>query len=444
VKYFGVSLTLMQWAITGYTLALSAVIPLSGWMSDRFGAKHIFLISIVLFTLGSVLCSLATSAHLLIICRVIQGLGGGMVAPIGIAMIYRLAPEGKLGSLMGMIGVPMLLAPALGPVVSGWLMEYSTWHWIFLINVPVGIIAVTIGLRFLPQFDRKAVPKLDLLGLILAPVSFVMLAYGVNEAGEKWDSPETLTGLILGGITLIAFIVVELRHKHPLLELRVFRSSDFTRGIIIMWATQFALFSAMILIPIFLQQSRGYGSFQVGLILLWQALTAAVFMPLGGRLFDKIGARPLALAGITAIATALFMLSRISADTELSRIIICLMLIGLGMGLSLMSINTHMLQSAPKQLISRVTPLTAALQQIVLSFAASGMIGFLSSKITQYRATASDPLTASIFAYRDTFLLASTVALSGLILALFLRKPRKNQEEHSGDTTGHDPNLATR
>jgi MFS family permease len=203
-----------------------------------------------------------------------------------------------------------------------------------------------------------------------------------------------------------------------------------------MWTTQFALFTAMILIPVFLQQSRGYGSFQVGLILLWQALTAAVFMPFGGRLFDKIGARPLALAGITAIASALFMLSRISASTELSRIIICLVLIGLGMGLSLMSINTHMLQSAPKQLISRVTPLTAALQQIVLSFAASGMIGFLSSKIARYGATASDPFTASIFAYRDTFLLAGAVALSGLILALFLRKPRKIEEEHSGDAAG--------
>ncbi|WP_379968822.1 MDR family MFS transporter [Ectobacillus sp. sgz5001026] len=434
VKNFGSTVSTLQWAITGYTLALSAVIPLAGWMTDRFGAKRIFLITIGLFTIGSALCSLAQTPEQLIMYRIIQGIGGGMVAPIGMAIIFRIAPEGRIGSVMGMLGIPMLLAPALGPVLSGWLVEYASWHWIFLINLPIGIIAILIGIRFLPTFESKTVPTLDILGIVLAPIAFSMLAYGISEGGKSWSSQYTLTGLGIGGAALLLFIFVEFRQKQPLLELKVFRSSDFTRGIIVAWIAQIALFGSILLIPLYLQTVKGYGSFETGLLLLPQALTSAVFMPIGGRLFDKVGARPMAIAGFTIITGALFILSKITIDTSNSYIIAALVMIGAGMGFSMMSINTHVLQAAPKNLVSRVTPLTTAAQQVMVSFAVAGMTGFLTSKMSQHMTETKNPLVAASSAYDDTFFLAASIAAIGAIASLLLRKPKTLSEETTNET----------
>ncbi|WP_433746666.1 DHA2 family efflux MFS transporter permease subunit [Paenibacillus amylolyticus] len=436
VQYFETDLKTIQWTVTGYTLALSAVIPLAGWLTDRFGAKRVFLFTIAMFTLGSVLCSIAQSPEQLIIYRVIQGLGGGMVAPIGMAMVFRLAPPERRGSIMGMLGIPMLLAPALGPVLSGWFIESLSWHWIFLINLPIGIAAFILCIKFLPDTDRGRTPALDLLGMILAPIAFSMLAYGVSEGGTSWTSATTLAGVIVGGVALILFIIVELRHQNPLLELRVFKSSDFSRGIILAWVSQVALFGAMILIPLYLQQIKGYTALETGLILLPQALASGVGMPLGGRLFDKIGARPLAFVGLGIISGALFILSSITAETGLGLIITALVMMGLGMGLSMMPLNTHVLNAAPRKLVGRVTPLTAAAQQVVVSFAVAGLTGFLTSRIAD-NTTSTEPTAivhGLVAGFNDTFFLAACIALFGCLLSLILRKPKPMPEEElNGD-----------
>ncbi|WP_458123893.1 DHA2 family efflux MFS transporter permease subunit [Paenibacillus sp. Z3-2] len=441
VQYFETDLKTIQWTVTGYTLALSAVIPLAGWLTDRFGAKRVFLFTIVMFTLGSVLCSIAQSPEQLIIYRIIQGLGGGMVAPIGMAMVFRLAPPERRGSIMGMLGIPMLLAPALGPVLSGWFIESLSWHWIFLINLPIGIAAFILCIKFLPDTDRGRTPALDLLGMILAPIAFSMLAYGVSEGGTSWTSATTLTGVIVGGVALILFIIVELRHQNPLLELRVFKSSDFSRGIVLAWVSQVALFGAMILIPLYLQQIKGYTALETGLILLPQALASGVGMPLGGRLFDKIGARPLAFVGLGIISGALFILSSITAETGLGLIITALIMMGLGMGLSMMPLNTHVLNAAPRKLVGRVTPLTAAAQQVVVSFAVAGLTGFLTSRIAD-NTTSTEPtaiVQGLVGGFNDTFFLAACIALFGCLLSLILRKPKPMPKE---DLHGDEPDPA--
>ncbi|WP_339284134.1 DHA2 family efflux MFS transporter permease subunit [Paenibacillus sp. FSL R5-0486] len=443
VQYFETDLKTIQWTVTGYTLALSAVIPLAGWLTDRFGAKRVFLFTIAMFTLGSVLCSIAQSPEQLIIYRIIQGLGGGMVAPIGMAMVFRLAPPERRGSIMGMLGIPMLLAPALGPVLSGWFIESLSWHWIFLINLPIGIAAFILCIKFLPDTDRGRTPALDLLGMILAPIAFSMLAYGVSEGGTSWTSATTLTGVIVGGVALILFIIVEFRHQNPLLELRVFKSSDFSRGIILAWVSQVALFGAMILIPLYLQQIKGYTALETGLILLPQALASGVGMPLGGRLFDKIGARPLAFVGLGIISGALFILSSITAETGLGLIITALVMMGLGMGLSMMPLNTHVLNAAPRKLVGRVTPLTAAAQQVVVSFAVAGLTGFLTSRIAD-NTTSTEPTAivhGLVAGFNDTFFLAACIALFGCLLSLILRKPKPMPEEELQNGDKPDPAM---
>ncbi|AIQ58471.1 DHA2 family efflux MFS transporter permease subunit [Paenibacillus borealis] len=428
VQYFATDLKTVQWAITGYTLALAAVIPLAGYMTDRFGSKQVFLTTIVMFVLGSVLCSVAQTSTQLVIFRVIQGLGGGMVAPIGMAMVFRLAPAERRGSIMGMLGIPMLLAPALGPILSGWLVEYVSWHWIFLINLPIGIVGIILGVKYLPVTEKKGKAHLDIFGIILAPLAFSMLAYGVNQGGgESWTSTGALVGLSVGGVALVLFVIAELMQKHPLLELRVFRSSDFTRGIILSWVTQAALFGSMLFVPLYLQQIRNYTPLETGLILLPQALASGLGMPVGGRLFDKIGARPLLFVGLSVISTALFLLSGVTVDTSLPVIMACLAMMGLGMGLSMMPVNTHVLNSAPREWVGRVTPLTAAAQQVVVSFAVAGMTGYLTSQITVHMgemAAGSNPLVAAVQGFNDVFFLSACIALAGVVLSLILRKPK--------------------
>jgi EmrB/QacA subfamily drug resistance transporter len=180
---FGVELALLQWVVTAYFLAQAAVIPLAGWLSDRFGAKRIYLISIVLFTLGSALCGLATSAEMLIVTRVLQGLGGGMLIPIGMAVLYRLTPPERRGSIMALFGLPLMVAPALGPVLGGYLVEYADWRYIFLLNVPIGALALLIGFRALPDLAAsRAAAALDTLGVILGPIAFASLSFGISSS----------------------------------------------------------------------------------------------------------------------------------------------------------------------------------------------------------------------------------------------------------------------
>jgi len=346
---------------------------------------------------------------------------------------------------MGMLGIPMLLAPALGPVLSGWLVEYVSWHWIFLINLPIGILGVFLSVKYLPKTEKKAAPHLDLIGMILAPIAFASLAYGVNQGGgNSWSSTGAIWGLAVGGTALVLFIFVELSHKHPLLELRVFRSSDFTRGIILSWVTQAALFGSMLFVPLYLQQVRGYTPLETGLILLPQALSSGIGMPLGGRLFDKIGARPLAFVGLSIISTALYLLSGITVDTSLPVIMMCLALMGLGMGLTMMPVNTHVLNSAPREWVGRVTPLTTAAQQVVVSFAVAGMTGYLTSQIAVHMGEikqGSNPLVAAVQGFNDVFLLAAFIAGAGILLSLILRKPKVASLNSSKEVNKPDPAM---
>ncbi len=425
IEYFGSDVATMQWTITAYTLALSAVIPLAGWLTDRFGAKQIFLITIVLFTLGSVLCSLAQTAEQLVLFRIIQGLGGGMVSPIGMAIIFRLAPPDKQGAVMGVLGIPMMLGPAIGPTLSGFLVEYATWHWIFLINLPIGIIALFVGLRKLPRFERKEVPKLDKAGMVLAPITFASLAYAVSEGGEDWGSTQTIVGLIVGGISLVLFIYSALRHKQPLLELRVFKSSDFTRGILVSWLSTMALFGSFLFVPMYLQMVKGFTPMEAGLMSIPQVIMSGLFMPLGGKLFDKFGARVLAIVGIGLIGGGLFQLSQVTADTASWYVITALMIMGAGMGLSMMPVNTHILKAAPRNLVSRVTSLTTAAQQVIVSFAIAGLSGYFSSRVTHHMMTANgDSAGAMSAAFGDTFMFGAFIAVAGALLAIVLRRPK--------------------
>ncbi len=446
---FKTPLTTIQWTVTGYALAQAAVIPLAGWLSDRFGAKSIFLISVALFTVGSVLCATAPTANTLIAFRVLQGLGGGCVIPIAMAYTYRLSPPDKVGILMGMMGVPILFAPAIGPVLAGWLVQYHTWRWIFLLNLPIGIIGVVFGIRSLPKIDRQAVAALDIPGFILAPLAFAALCYGISEGSTSWTSGNTIGGIVVGVVALALFIVVELRVESPLLELRVFKSLDFSLGIPVQWIAQFAMFGALLLVPLFLQGVRGYGAFDTGLSLLPQAIGAGLAMPIGGALFDRLGARPLVLSGGAILAVGAFILTGVNLSTTGPGLILPLALYGVGMGLIMMPLNTHLINAAPRSLVSRVTSLTNALSQVVNSITVACLATILVSRrntdianaqasvMAQYhnlkhlsasaRAAMNHQLQyasyrAAAASFSDTFKVAVVMAVVATVMGVVLRR----------------------
>jgi EmrB/QacA subfamily drug resistance transporter len=459
---FHTTLPTLQWSITGYMLAQASVIPLAGWLSDRYGAKNIFLLSVLMFTLGSALCATPNSAEWLIVFRIIQGIGGGCVLPVAMAYIYRISPPDKVGVVMGMMGIPILFAPAIGPVLAGWLVEYHSWRWIFLINIPVGIVAILFGIKSLPKVEHQGKAGLDLLGVILGPLAFAALLYGVSEGAHSWTSDKTLTGLIVGGIALIAFIIVELRVRTPLLELRVFGSVDFSIGIFVQWVVQFAMFGAIFLLPLFLQNARGYGAFDTGLILLPQALASGLIMPIGGYLFDKIGARWLVVVGLGLVSVAIYQYYNVDVTTTGRDLLVPLILSGAGMGLMMMPLNTHLMNKSPRKLVSRVTSLTNALQQVINSLAVAALVTILTSRMTSRMAelqaaagaTGAAPkpadmtpemkqamLGAAVKAFSDTFSIMVYIAIAGALMGLLLRRDRKRpgSDAEAAATEGHNP-----
>ncbi|GGA36214.1 DHA2 family efflux MFS transporter permease subunit [Paenibacillus physcomitrellae] len=450
VKDFDATLPTLQWVVTGYMLAQASVIPLSGWLSDRFGAKTVFMTAVILFTVGSILCATPQNAELLIVFRVIQGLGGGCVLPVAMAYVYRLAPREKVGIVMGIMGIPVLFAPAIGPVLSGWLVEYHSWRWIFLINIPVGIICLLVGIKKLPWVDRSNVPGFDKLGIVLGPLAFASLSYGINQGADSWTSNKTVIGLTVGALALIAFVINELRAKSPLMELRIFRSVDFSVGIVVQWVAQFALYGALFLLPQFLQQARGFEAFDTGLILLPQAIASGLMMPIAGFLFDRIGVRWLVVIGLSLVSGALFQYSQVDLTTEGKDLILPLIMCGAGVGMMSMPMNTHLLNKAPQKLVGRVTSLTNAMQQVVNSMAVAALVTILTSNTTKHvnelkaaaeQAGASANAAASpeavkqaaagamTFGFDDTFKLMAFVAIGGAVLGFILRRGRKETLE---------------
>ena len=408
---FHQNLSNSQWVITAYTLAIATAIPFAGFLGDRFSDKRIFALAIIFFTIASLLAANAHSLQSLIIWRIAQGLTGGVVAPIGIGMSFKVIPMEKRGSMMGILGLPMLLAPTIGPALSGFLVKYFNWSTVFLINLPVGILALIFILLFLPNFPANKASKIDLKGDLLSPFAFPILIYGVHIGADKgWSNPSAIAFMSVGLLMLLLFILVELRVENPLLHLRAFTIPEFTKGISLMWLNQIVVFGAMLLVPLYLQNIVGLSSVNTGLTI-------------GGRVFDKFGTKAAVLPGFTLGGISLILFAQISPHSSLTFTLCAIVLLGLSQGLVNMQVNNHALQAVPMKNISRVTPLTIEMMQVVNSFAIAFLTAFLSSQIKNQ--SSLSPLQANLTAFHHTFWLLLIFVSVGFISSLFLRKKVK-------------------
>ncbi|QIK77255.1 DHA2 family efflux MFS transporter permease subunit [Nocardioides piscis] len=368
---FDATAAAVAWTMTGYTLALASVIPLTGWAADRFGTKRLYLLAVLLFTAGSVLCATASSLELLVVYRVLQGLGGGMLMPLGMTILTRAAGPERIGRVMAVLGIPMLLGPIFGPIVGGALIDNASWHWIFLINLPIGIAAIVYAAIVLPKDEVEPSETFDWLGMLLLSPGLAAFLYGVSSIPEHGSAAhvEVLAPMIIGIVLVIAFVPWALakRNAHPLIELRLFKNKDMTVAVLAMMLFAIAFFGASLLFPLYFIQVRGEDALGAGLLLAPQGVGAMITMPIAGILADRIGPGKIVLVGITVITVGMAMFTQISSETSYAYMLAALFVMGLGMGGTMMPIMTAALATLTAHNVARGSTLLNITQQIAAS-----------------------------------------------------------------------------
>jgi DHA2 family multidrug resistance protein len=385
---YNTSLNNSQWVISIYVLALGIGTPMSGFLADRFGIKRMYVGGLATFVLGSLLCGLAPtispSIWLLVAARALQGLGGGIAQPLGSALLFSTFPPREQGLALGIFGIALVAAPALGPILGGLLVDQGHWRWIFFINIPIGIVGVILASRFLRERRPDKKPALDPLGLLTAIVGFGAVLYAASIAADQgWTSANVLTWFAVGGVALVIFALVELFvAKEPLLNLRLFAIPAFLTASLIGYVTVIGLFGAEFLMPVYLQALRGRSALQTGLILLPIALTSGVITPIAGRLYDRIGPRVLVVIGFLILLVNTWQLAQIQATTSIGWIMVLLALRGAALGFTIQTTFATALAAVPRQALARGSSLINGTRFLVQSIGVAVLATVLASSLS--------------------------------------------------------------
>jgi EmrB/QacA subfamily drug resistance transporter len=427
------TLAQIQWVVTGYMLALAAVIPVTGWAARRFGAKPVYLLSLVLFTAGSVLCGLAASTTELIVFRVLQGVGGGMILPIGQLMMADVAGPKRMGRVMSIVAVPAMLAPILGPTIGGLIVDNASWRWIFYVNLPIGLIAVLAAWRILPRVERGTVDRLDVRGLLLMATGLPLLTYGLAEIGVTGTFTATKVLVpCLAGLALIAvFVAHALRVRHPLLDLRLYRRPTFASASFAMFCLGGALFGSMILLPLYWQEIRHESVVDTGLLTAPQGLGMALVMPLAGKLSDRWGGGPLALFGVVVTTLAAIPFGLIGAHTPIVGLSIAMLIRGMGIGFAFMPAMAAAFASLERSELADATPQLNVLQRV------GGSIGTAVLAVVLQRAlSGTHTLAAAASAYGTAFWAAGGLTALAIVPCIILLRAERAARAGPGDEGG--------
>ena len=468
----------VAWTVTGYTLALATVIPLTGWAADRFGTKRLYMSAILLFTAGSALCATAWDINVLIAFRVLQGLGGGMLMPLGMTIMTRAAGPHRMGRLMAILGVPMLLGPIMGPILGGWLIETASWHWIFLINVPLGIAALIYAWFVLEKDSPEPSESFDFVGMALMSPGLALFLFGVSSLpteGGDFSAPRVWVSMLVGLLLMLAFVWHSFRPEHPLLDLRLFKNRNLAVSVVMMFMFAAAFFGGLLLVPTYFQQIRGESTLDAGLLVAPQGIGAMVTMPIAGRLVDKMPVGRIVPFGLLGIIVGMFGLTQVTATTPYPQLIITLFVMGLGMGATMMPTFTSALKTLANHEVARGSTLLNITQQVSSSCGVALMSVILTNQLNdspvipgtenipglpdgltetqaailsntnpeEFARLDLDPaavaqgLVDAAAAFAQTYWVAWVLVVLTLIPALML--PRKREEAHLLDDEGVPP-----
>lgn len=413
MSIFGVTPDEIQWVMTAYLLTSGVVVPVTGYLGDRFGYKRVYIYSLAAFTVGSALCGAAWSNNSLIAFRVIQALGGGMLIPLSMSIIFKMVPREKTGMAMGVWGIAATMAPAVGPTLGGYLVDYYNWQLIFTINIPVGIIAVILSYIFIEETPLIKGLKFDIMGSALscAGLFFLLLALSQGQ-DEGWTSQYIVTLFVLAGFLLLVFCLWELYSPHPMLDIRLFTNGVFAASTAAMSLTTIAMFAAIFLVPLYCQSLQGLTPMQTGLLMMPMALATGFMMPISGKLFDKIGALPLGLVGMAVAVFYTYKLAFITLDTSFFDLQLILVLRAVGLGLCMMPISTAGMNTIPPVLVGRASAINNLFRQISASLGIAYMTYIMLDRQAHHSAWLSDGINWTSPAAVETYHRLNTVASS--------------------------------
>ena len=459
---FNISASTGQWLMTGFMLVNGILIPISAFLFNKYSYRKLFIVGLALFTIGSLICAISFNFPIMMGGRVLQAIGAGILMPLGSNVIVTIFPPEKRGVAMGTMGIAMILAPAIGPTLSGYIVQNYHWNIMFYGMFFIGLVAIVIGMFWFKLYQRTTNPKADIPGIIYSTIGFGALLYGFSEAGNKgWGSTEIVTMFIIGTIFIILFVIRELRMKAPMLNLEVLKYPTYTLTTVINMIVMMSLYGGMILLPLYLQNLRGFSALDSGLLMLPGALVMGALGPVAGKLLDTIGIKPLAIFGIGIMTYATWELSKLNMDTPYLHIMGIYVLRSFGMAFIMMPIMTAGMNALPGRLISHGNAFVNTMRQLAGSIGTAILVTVMTTQQTNHVAAFGDELDktnpviqdhmrelaqqyggksgalkvllehinklASVEGVNDAFIIATVISAIALILSLFLQSKKKAQ-----------------
>ncbi|HGZ8863711.1 TPA: DHA2 family efflux MFS transporter permease subunit [Staphylococcus aureus] len=457
---FNISASTGQWLMTGFMLVNGILIPITAYLFNKYSYRKLFLVALVLFTIGSLICAISMNFPIMMVGRVLQAIGAGVLMPLGSIVIITIYPPEKRGAAMGTMGIAMILAPAIGPTLSGYIVQNYHWNVMFYGMFIIGIIAILVGFVWFKLYQYTTNPKADIPGIIFSTIGFGALLYGFSEAGNKgWGSVEIETMFAIGIIFIILFVIRELRMKAPMLNLEVLKFPTFTLTTIINMVVMLSLYGGMILLPIYLQNLRGFSALDSGLLLLPGSLIMGLLGPFAGKLLDTIGLKPLAIFGIAVMTYATWELTKLNMDTTYMTIMGIYVLRSFGMAFIMMPMVTAAINALPGRLASHGNAFLNTMRQLAGSIGTAILVTVMTTQTTQHLSAFGEELDktnpvvqdhmrelasqyggqegamkvllqfvnklATVEGINDAFIVATIFSIIALILCLFLQSNKK-------------------
>ncbi|PKM76720.1 MAG: MFS transporter [Firmicutes bacterium HGW-Firmicutes-15] len=381
MSVFGVSVDAIQWVITSYMLTTGIVMATAGYLGDVFGYRKVYIMALGLFVLGSLFCGISWNLGPLIAGRILQALGGGLMQPIGMALIYMTAPRSKIGLVLGVWGIAAMAAPTIGPTLGGYIIEVTNWRVVFYANIPVALLAIGLAMVLLKETPLKSIANFDRIGILLSAIGLFCLLYAMSEGNKLgWGSPEIVILLLVGIIAMILLVWHELRHPSPVLDFRLFKNFTFALSTLVGSILFIGIFGATFFLPILLQNVLGQTAMHTGLILFPGALVMGLMMPISGRIFDKSGGRSLIIGGIALATWTTYMMHDINGLTPFWVISAWLAFRAVGIGLAMMPVTTTGMNAVPVASVGLASSLGNVSRQVAVSFGIAMFTAFMQNR----------------------------------------------------------------
>ncbi len=437
MKAFDISASSVQWLTTGFLLVNGIMIPISAWLINKFSSKKLYLSAMPIFLIGTITCFVAPNFSTLLIGRLIQAAGVGISMPLLQNIMLSIFPPEKRGSAMGMAGIVIGLAPALGPTLSGWIIDHYTWRDLFGMVIPIVILVLVLATFLMKSVIQLSNPSIDILSALLSTIGFGSLLYGFSSVGnDGWGSVKVIGFLVVGVIVIGLFVWRQLHLEHPFLELRVFKSPIFTIAAILSGVVNMAMVGAEMVLPLYIQNIRGESAFHSGLMLLPGALVMGLMMPITGSIFDKYGAKRLAISGMLILTAATLPFAFLTSETPIAMIVILYAMRMFGISMVMMPVTTSGMNALPMNLISHGTAVNNTFRQVASSIGTAILISVLTN-VTKGNLPAAHllktlPLTyknqaisATLSGYHAAFYVAVIFGVIGFIITFFLKANTK-------------------